>query len=47
MQHAADDERAFIHDTTQRAHSNAGHTFGDHVTRQERRRSVLECHETL
>ncbi len=43
---AADDERKYIYDTTQFAHTNTGHTFGDHLTEDERR-AVLEYLKTL
>lgn len=43
---ASDAERKFIYDTTFIAHSNAGHTFGDHLTDAERR-AVLEYLKTL
>ncbi|WAS94741.1 hypothetical protein [Nannocystis punicea] len=43
---ASDDERKFIYDTTILAHGNAGHTFGDHLT-PEQRRAVLEYLKTL
>jgi mono/diheme cytochrome c family protein len=40
------DEREMIYDTTQWSQSNAGHTFGDHLTDDERR-AVLEYLKTL
>ena len=43
---AADDERKFIYDTTQFAHDNGGHTFGDHLTDDERN-AVIEYLKTL
>ncbi|HEY8376616.1 MAG TPA: hypothetical protein VIK91_09020, partial [Nannocystis sp.] len=43
---APEHERKYIYDTTQIAHSNSGHTFGDHLT-QEERRAVLEYLKTL
>ena len=43
---ADDDERKFIYDTTQFAHSNGGHTFGDHLTDDERA-AVIEYLKTL
>ncbi|MBZ5708324.1 hypothetical protein [Nannocystis pusilla] len=43
---ASDDERKFVYDTTFIAHSNAGHTFGDHLT-DAQRRAVLEYLKTL
>ncbi len=43
---ASDDERPFIYDTTFVAHTNVGHTFGDHLTTDERR-AVLEYLKTL
>lgn len=43
---APDDERKFIYDTSKPGHSNAGHTFGDHLTDDERR-AVLEYIKTL
>lgn len=43
---APDDERRFIYDTTQVAHSNAGHVFGDHLTPAERA-AVLEYLKTI
>jgi hypothetical protein len=43
---ASDDERKFIYDTTFVAHTNVGHTFGDHLTTDERR-AVLEYLKTL
>ncbi|MCY1072333.1 hypothetical protein OV090_46730 [Nannocystis sp. RBIL2] len=43
---APEDERKFIYDTTYLAHGNAGHTFGDHLT-PEQRRAVLEYLKTL
>jgi len=43
---ASDSERKFIYDTTQFAHTNAGHTFGDHLGEAERR-AVLEYLKTL
>jgi mono/diheme cytochrome c family protein len=39
-------ERKFIYDTTQFAHTNTGHTFGDHLTAAERT-AVLEYIKTL
>lgn len=39
-------ERKYIYDTTQLAHGNGGHTFGDHLTARERR-AVLEYLKTL
>lgn len=39
-------ERKFIYDTTQFAHTNTGHTFGDHLTDAERT-AVLEYIKTL
>ena len=43
---ADDSERKYIYDTTQVAHTNAGHIFGDHLTESERR-AVLEYLKTL
>lgn len=43
---AAEGERKYIYDTTQAAHTNVGHTFGDHLTTDERR-AVLEYIKTL
>ena len=43
---AAADEKKFIYDTTQFAHSNPGHTFGDQLTPDERK-AVLEYLKTL
>lgn len=43
---ASDEERKYIYDTTQLAHTNTGHTFGDHLTTDERR-AVLEYIKTL
>jgi hypothetical protein len=43
---AEDDERKFIYDTTQFAHTNTGHTFGDHLSDEERS-AVLEYLKTL
>jgi mono/diheme cytochrome c family protein len=43
---APDAERKFIYDTTLLAHSNTGHTFGDHLTTAQRR-AVLEYLKTL
>jgi mono/diheme cytochrome c family protein len=43
---AGDDERKFIYDTTQVAHTNGGHVFGDHLTPDERR-AVLEYLKTI
>jgi mono/diheme cytochrome c family protein len=43
---AADAEKKFIYDTTQFAHTNTGHTFGDHLTPEERT-AVLEYLKTL
>ncbi len=43
---AGDDERKFIYDTTQFAHTNTGHTFGDHLSEDERR-AVIEYLKTL
>ena len=43
---ASDDERKYIYDTMQFAHSNVGHTFGDHLTDSERG-AVLEYLKTL
>jgi len=40
------DERALVYDTTLFGQSNAGHTFGDHLTPEERR-AVLEYLKTL
>jgi mono/diheme cytochrome c family protein len=40
------EERKFIYDTTRWSQSNGGHTFGDHLTPEERR-SVLEYLKTL
>ena len=39
-------ERKYIYDTTLFGHGNAGHTFGDHLTDDERR-AVLEYLKTL
>jgi mono/diheme cytochrome c family protein len=39
-------ERALVYDTTYFSQSNAGHTFGDHLTAAERR-SVIEYLKTL
>jgi mono/diheme cytochrome c family protein len=39
-------ERKFIYDTTHLAHSNAGHTFGDHLSGAERH-AVIEYLKTL
>jgi mono/diheme cytochrome c family protein len=43
---AAPEETKFIYDTTQLAHDNAGHVFGDHLTDDERR-ALLEYLKTL
>lgn len=43
---AEDAEKKFIYDTTQFAHTNTGHTFGDHLTPAERA-AVLEYLKTL
>lgn len=43
---ASPDERKYIYDTTLLAHDNGGHTFGDHLTPDERR-AVLEYLKTL
>lgn len=43
---AGDDERRYIYDTTQVAHTNTGHPFGDHLTADERAQ-VLEYLKTL
>ncbi|HET6582845.1 MAG TPA: hypothetical protein VFG69_05345 [Nannocystaceae bacterium] len=43
---AAPDEVKFIYDTTQLAHDNGGHVFGDNLTDDERR-AVLEYLKTL
>ncbi len=43
---AAADEKKFIYDTTQFAHSKVGHTFGDALTPDERE-AVLEYLKTL
>jgi hypothetical protein len=40
------EERRFIYDTTKWSQSNAGHTFGDHLTPGERR-AVIEYLKTL
>lgn len=40
------DERKFIYDTSKRGHANTGHTFGDHLSPDERR-AVLEYLKTL
>ncbi len=41
-----EDQRKFVYDTTQVGHSNAGHTFGDHLTSDERR-AVIEYLKTI
>jgi mono/diheme cytochrome c family protein len=43
---ASAEERPYIYDTTHFSQSNAGHTFGDHLTPEERR-SVIEYLKTL
>lgn len=43
---AAASERKYIYDTTYFSQSNAGHTFGDHLTETERR-AVIEYLKTL
>ena len=43
---APDDERRFIYDATKLGHWNTGHTFGDHLTDDERA-AVLEYLKTL
>jgi mono/diheme cytochrome c family protein len=43
---APEDERSMVYDTTKFSQSNAGHTFGDHLTDDERR-AVLEYLKTL
>ena len=43
---APDDEKKFIYDTTQLAHANTGHTFGDALNDDERR-ALLEYLKTL
>lgn len=43
---AGDAERKYIYDTTQIGHWNTGHTFGDHLTDDERR-AVIEYLKTL
>jgi mono/diheme cytochrome c family protein len=43
---AGDDERKFIYDTKLPGHWNTGHTFGDHLT-TEQRKAVLEYLKTL
>ena len=43
---APDEERPMVYDTTLWSQSNAGHTFGDHLTDEERR-AVLEYLKTL
>jgi mono/diheme cytochrome c family protein len=43
---APEDERKFIYDTTHHAYSNAGHTFGDHLS-EEDRGAILEYLKTL
>jgi mono/diheme cytochrome c family protein len=43
---APDDERKHVYDTTLQGHWNTGHTFGDHLSEQERR-AVLEYLKTL
>lgn len=43
---APEAERKFIYDTTQWSQSNAGHTFGDHLSFDERR-AVIEYLKTL
>jgi hypothetical protein len=40
------EERRFVYDTTKWSQSNAGHTFGDHLTPAERR-AVIEYLKTL
>ena len=40
------DLKLFFRDTTQWSQSNAGHTFGDHLTSDERR-AVIEYLKTL
>jgi hypothetical protein len=40
------DEKVKIYDTSQLGYSNAGHTFGDALT-AEQRRAVMECLKTL
>jgi mono/diheme cytochrome c family protein len=39
-------ERKYVYDTTMLAHSNAGHTFGDHLD-DDQRRAVIEYLKTL
>ncbi len=39
-------ERKFIYDTTHIAHTNTGHTFGDHLSGAERH-AVIEYLKTL
>lgn len=41
-----EDERKMVYDTTYWSQSNAGHTFGDHLTPEERR-AVIEYLKTL
>jgi hypothetical protein len=43
---ASEAERKHIYDTTNPAHGNAGHTFGDHLTDAERA-AVLEYLKTI
>jgi mono/diheme cytochrome c family protein len=43
---APEEERKFIYDTTYFSQSNAGHTFGDHLSSAERR-AVIEYLKTL
>jgi hypothetical protein len=43
---APEAERKFIYDTQYWSQSNAGHTFGDHLTDRERR-AVIEYLKTL
>lgn len=38
--------RKFVYDTTKPGHANTGHTFGDHLT-QDERRAVLEYLKTI
>ncbi|MBC8073988.1 MAG: hypothetical protein IAG13_37055 [Deltaproteobacteria bacterium] len=43
---ASEAERKHIYDTTQMAHANTGHTFGDHLSDDERR-ALLEYLKTI
>ena len=43
---ASDEERRYIYDTTLIGHSNAGHTFGNHLSDAERT-ALVEYLKTL